>query len=192
MGPLRLILLPLAIALAACASGDSSTPGSSPTGEEVNDSGQEVVARFLLGGWVLPYDTEAADDPFAETLKTFVITSEEELREFLSGLDLVRLRGSADTLSRTDFEELVVVAVYYLWRPLKGNPLSMKAVRLKDTDLTIVLDMEDEPLGKEYPYLLAPMYIIGLERDRLPSGVPLTLRFELNGSKVASSIVVLE
>ena len=152
----------------------------------------ELVSRFLLGGWVLPMDDEPEADPFAETLKAFVITSEQELRNFLSGLDLIRIRGNMETLNRTDFSEEIVLAAYYFWRPLKGDPLYVQTVALRGTEVTIHLDLEEGPQGHESPYLLAPMSITAIDKSDLPQGTPLQVVWRVNGKEAANMMVTLD
>ena len=154
--------------------------------------GQEIVARFLQGGWVVPNGTELETDPFAETLKAFIITTEEERRSFLDGLDLIRLRRSLEPLNRTDLAQEVVLGTYYLWRPLKGDPLSLVRTTLNGTVVEVSLELEEDPQGRERPYLMAPLYIVALKREELPSKVPMTFVFLLNGEVATTRTITLD
>ena len=170
-----LLLLSTILLALSCGSGSRDTAGTAkPDGPD----GDELVSRFLLGGWVLPLGDEPEAEPFAETLKAFVITSEQELRDFLSGLDLIRMRGNAETLNRTDFSEEIVFAAYYFWRPLKGDPLYLQTIALRGTEVTVYLELEEDPQGRESPYLLAPMSISALDKSDLPAGTPPGYRVE--------------
>ena len=186
------LLLTAVLAVLACNQASDVTPGQPPSTLSAESEGEEVLTRFLLGGWVLPRHEEAKDSPFAETLRTFVITSEEELRSFLEGVSMRRLRGNPDTLNRTDFDEVLVLATYYLWRPVKGDPMSIEKVTLSGTEVRIAVDLVEDPPGKEFPYLWAPMYIVGIERTELPADVPLTLVFQVNDKVAATRSLVLD
>ena len=185
-------MLTALLAALACNQASDVTPGPTSSTLLAESEGEEVLTRFLLGGWVLPRHEEAKDSPFAETLRTFVITSEEELRSFLEGVDMRRLRGSPDTLNRADFDELLVLATYYLWRPVKGYPMSIESVTLRGTEVRIAVDLVEDPPGKEFPYLWAPMYIVGIEKADLPADVPLTLVFQVNDKVAATRSLVLD
>ena len=141
---------------------------------------------------MLPLGDEPEAEPFAETLKAFVITSEQELRDFLSGLDLIRMRGNAETLNRTDFSEEIVFAAYYFWRPLKGDPLYLQTIALRGTEVTVYLELEEDPQGRESPYLLAPMSISALDKSDLPAGTPLDIVWRVNGEEAANLMVTLD
>ena len=137
-------------------------------------------------------EAESEPDPFAETLKAFVLTSEEELRTFLEGLDLIRIRGDMRTLDKTDYSEELVLAAYYLWRPLKGDPLTLAGVALEGTKVEVLLELEQDPQGREAPYLLAPFYIAAIDKGPLPHGAPLDLVWRVNGEVAATLAVELD
>ena len=84
---------------------------------------------------------------------------------------------------RTDFDEMVVVAVYYLWRPLKGDPLSLERVTVDGAEVRIGLELEQDPQGRERPFLMAPLYVTALEREDLPDNAPLEFVFLVNGEE---------
>lgn len=153
---------------------------------------EEAVPRFLLGGWVIPRDEEGKVDAFAERLEAFVITTEEELRMFLDGLYLFRVRGNLESLNSSDFSKVVVVAAYYLWRPLKGDPLSIRAMAFNGSEANIDVELEEDPLGREYPYLLAPMNAAAVPKEDLPQGVPVKFVFSVNGEAAVTIVNTLE
>ena len=153
---------------------------------------QEVGARFLLGGWVAPKDAEPEDDPFSETLKPVIITSDQEMEEWLKSLDIGRIRGNLQALDNVDYRRVVVLGVYYQWRPLKGDPLSLERVALNGNEVRIELQLLDDPQGREFPYLLAPLNVAALERDLLPQGEPLEFIFLVNGEVAATLEGTLE
>ena len=41
-----------------------------------------------------------------------------------------------------------MVAAYYMWRPLKGDPLSIGRVVVEGTDVRIDLELEEKPQGR--------------------------------------------
>ena len=146
----------------------------------------------MLGGWILPDGDDADVSPFAESLKVVVLTTENEIRTFLNGVDLIRPRGDPQTLFRTDLEQNLILAVYYLWRPLKGDPLSIRRAVLRDDVLRVSLELVDEPQGEEFPYLLAPLSIVALDNTGLPVNRPLNIVFLLNGEAVETLEISLE
>lgn len=178
---MRLFLLCVALAALSCSPRATREASISPGPPDIG--GKEIGSRFLLGGWIVPKDLEAESDPFAETLKAFVITTEEEMRDFLEGLDFIRLRGNLEAVDRTDFGETVVLAVYYLWRPLKGDPLSLESTTVDGAEVKISLELEQDPQGRERPFLMAPLYITALERQDLPDNASLEFVFLINGEE---------
>ena len=157
------------------------------------DEPAEVASRFLLGGWVAPEGEDAeVTETFSETLRSFVVTSEQELTELLSSFDLVRVRGSLQILNQSNFDEVVVVAAYYMWRPLKGDPLSIGRVVVKGTDVRIDLELEEKPQGREAPFLMAPLQIAALAREDLPRGGAVRFQFSVNGRPGGSQSVRLD
>ena len=149
--------------------------------EESSQSG-EIPFRFLLGGWVIPVDQEA--DPFVERLEVRLVQSEEQMRDFLEGVDLLRLRGNTDILGDADFTQTLIVAAYYLWRPLKGDPLSVEKVFVDQGVVHVDMLLEDDPQGRERPYLLAPMYMFSLDKEVLRESEVHGVKVILNGAAV--------
>ena len=200
IGPSRLkterwiitILVIAVVGFLGCDSAARTAPETSPTSGTPGVQPQEVTARFLVGGWVVPKGEDVIAQPFAEALKAFVITSEQELRNFLDGLDLTRVRGSLEPLNQADFGKVVVIGTYYLWRPLKGDPLSLEKVELVGTNLEVSLELLEDPQGRESPYLMAPLNIVALEREDLPRGVPINLAFRVNGKVAATEVITLD
>ena len=187
---MRLFLLCMALVALSC--GPRATREASISPGHPDSGVKEVGTRFLLGGWIVPKDLEAESEPFAETLKAFVITTEEEMRDFLEGLDFIRLRGNLEAVDRTDFGETVVLAVYYLWRPLKGDPLSLESTTVDGAEVKISLELEQDPQGRERPFLMAPLYITALERQDLPDNASLEFVFLINGEEFAKRTLTPE
>ena len=186
----RIIILSVVLVALACNSARNVTPEPSPTPVTTPASGEEVVYRFLLAGWAFPEGEEAG--PFAETLRAFVVTTEEELRDIMDRVNLVRIRGNLESLFGADLGRVVVLATYHLWRPLKGDPLSITGVALKGSEVEVSLELLEDPLGRESPYLVAPLYIASIDREDLPRGVPLSFVFLLNGEFATARTVTLE
>ena len=187
---MKLFLLWVALALAALSCGPRAVREASVSPGSPGDGGKAVGTRFLLGGWIVPKDRDVESDPFAETLEAFVITSGDEMRDFLEGLDFIRLRGNLEAVDRTDFDEMVVVAAYYLWRPLKGDPLSLERVTVDGSEVKVSLEMEQDPQGRERPFLMAPLYITALEREDLPDKTSLEFVFLINGEESAKRTLI--
>ena len=191
-GWMRGLLISVVLATLACNATTDVRTQSSPSKVTSGTNGEEIFARFLMGGWAVPREEKPKSMPFAETLKAFVITTEEDLRDFLGGLDLYRVRGSAESLNRADFGEVVILAAYYQWRPLKGDPLSIRGITQDGTKAEIDLELLENPQGREYPYLMAPLHIAAVERRDLPRGVPLKFVFLVNGQEAATIEDILE
>ncbi len=188
---MKLFLLWVALALAALSCGPRVAREASVSPGSPGDGGKEVGTRFLLGGWIVPKDREGPG-VFDEALEAFVITSGEEMRDFLEGVNFIRLRGNLEAVDRTDFDEMVVVAVYYLWRPLKGDPLSLERVTVDDAEVKVSLELEQDPQGRERPFLMAPLYITALEREDLPDEASLEFVFLINGEESAKRALTPE
>ena len=186
-----LLLLAVLLTL-GCSGGREATQDQAQSRASRSSNGQEIVSRFLLGGWLLPKNVDSGADPFAETLKAFVITTEEELREFLDGVHLLRPRGNRESLNRTDLSRKLMVAVYYLWRPLKGDPLSLEKTVVNGTEVEVQFELLADPQGRESPFLLAPLYIAALDKEHLPLGVPIRFAFLVNGELAANRAATLE
>jgi hypothetical protein len=182
-------LLLLFVSLSCTPAGDRSgtrarrTPPPTPPPASAT-LGKELPARFLVGGWALP-QKENASSPFAETLRAFVLTSEREMQVFLEGMRVGQLRGDLKSLTENDFNRSIVVAVYYLWRPVKGDPMTIDTVRLKGDEVTVEITLVDSAPGREFPFLLAPMQVVALDQDAFPRNKPLSFNFLLNGKSAS-------
>jgi hypothetical protein len=176
--------------MAACGGGSSPTalPGATPVGTA---SSGAPLWRYVNSGWVSPHDVPAAE-VFTGRLRAYVITSEEELDAFQRSIDVKRSLGTATSLGRVKFPDSVLLAAYYLWRPLQGDPLSVTGITLKDHQATIDLELAESPQGKEYPYLYAPMTMATVDRSFFPKGEPLIFVFQLNGEPVATVSASIE
>ena len=52
----------------------------------------------------------------------------------------------------------------------------------------VLLELEDAPQGKQYPYLLAPMTMVAVDRSHFTSGAPVKFVFRLNGGLQATVV----
>ena len=117
----------------------------------------------------------------ASELRAFIIVSQEELDEFESGYVSKVTRGNQTTLGRIDFDNSVLVAAYFAWLPVRGDPLSVADVSVDDNDALVSLTLDNDPQGREYPYLYASMTMVAVERARFPQGEQVEFVFELAG-----------
>jgi hypothetical protein len=134
--------------------------------------------RYVDSGWISPEDWQEFG-PFTDELRAFVIVSQEELDSFESGFISKVNRGNATSLGRIDFETSVLLAAYYLWRPVKGDPLSVTDVIIKGDRSTVLLDLDDDAQGREFAYLYAPMVMVAVERSLFPEDDVVEFTFEL-------------
>ncbi len=136
--------------------------------------------RYVNSGWISPAD-EREFGPLASELRAFIIVSQEELDEFESGYVSKVTRGNQTTLGRIDFDTSVLLAAYYAWLPVRGDPLSIADVAVDDNAAVVRLALDDDPQGREYPYLYAPMTMVAVERALFPEGEPVEFIFQLAG-----------
>ena len=171
------VFLALAAAILLMACGGASS--SETDGPEVA-AGEAPPYRYVNSGWVYP---NVSDDlqVFSEELKVFVITSQDELDAYQQGFTTKRTLGNTTTLARIDFPNSILLAAYYLWRPFQGDPLSVEGFSVEGNRADVLLELDDSPQGKEYPYLLAPMIMVAVDRAQFTEGEALDFIFHLNG-----------
>jgi len=129
-----------ALLLAGCSGGASSSPlpaaslapaGVTPTTPPTSaptptgaPAGVETAAppiwKYVNSGWISPRNE--APGVFAQELRAFVITNQEGLDAFQESALLRVYRGSQTSLGRIQFPGSILLAAYYLWRPLQGDP----------------------------------------------------------------------
>lgn len=184
---------PLATAPAAVA---TATPTPVPTATPVPPTATpvppptptplpSVVFRYVNSGWVTPLGADYFSSPFAEQLRAAVIEGDDQLQAFQRSVFLRLSWGNQQSLARIDFQESLLLAAWYLWRPVKGDPLAVAAVRLEGGRAIVELELDDNPQGREYPYLFAPMVMVAVERAQFPNGQPpAEFEFRLNGQAV--------
>ena len=171
------LLAGLAFVLLAACSGPNMDEEAAPDG-----NGWAPLWRYVNSGWVSPVEfLEEESDPYLKELRVFVITKQEQLDEFNAGFVTKRVSGNQTTLARIDFERSIMLAAYYVWRPVQGDPLSVVGLELADNKAVVEIELSDDPQGREYPYLLAPMVMVAVDRDLFPPGEPVDFMFQLNG-----------
>ena len=136
--------------------------------------------RYVNSGWVSPLDWEEAG-PFASELRAYVLTSQEELEAFEEEFISKRSYGNPTSLGRIEFDDSVLLAAYYVWRPAQGDPLSVANLMVDGNQAAVRIQLDKDPQGREYPYLFAPMIMVATERAQFPEGEPVEFVFELDG-----------
>lgn len=135
--------------------------------------------RYVNSGWVSPIDQQSIG-AFSKELRADVITSATELEEFNSTVINKRIRGTGVTLNRADFPESVVLVAYLMWLPVQGDPLSVIDIEIDGRYVVVYLELNEEPQGREYPYLLAPMTMVALDRSEFPVDGSVSFDFVLD------------
>ena len=138
------------------------------------------VFRYVNSGWVSPLDWEESG-PFAEELRPFVIASQEELDAFEDGFISKRSYGNSTSLGRIEFDSAALLAAYYVWRPARGDPLSVADLAVEGNRALVQMELDENPQGREYPYMFAPMIMVAVERSLFPEGEPVEFVFQLTG-----------
>ena len=181
------------VLLAACQGPSASTPQiAAPTEiSEASVSAGAPLWRYVNSAWVTPHNGEQAG-AFTQELRAFVITSQEELDRFQGGFNARLTRGTITSLGRIDFLESVLVAAYYVWRPVQGDPLSVVGFSLDGRRATVKLDLEESPQGRARPYLMAPMTMVAVDRTIFPTGEPIEFVFQVNGEPAAKVIATID
>ena len=173
--PTSVSTLPPTVAPTATAT-VAPTPTRAPTPTEIAGP---PLWQYVNSGWVSPRGRQPG--VFAQELRVFVIASQEDLDAFDEGAAIRVSRGTQTSLGRIQFPESVLLAAYYLWRPLQGDPLSVTGFSLGGGQADVYLELEESAQGKEYPYLLAPMTMVAVERSLFTVGEPVEFVFHLNG-----------
>lgn len=143
-------------------------------------TGEIPAFRYVNSGWIAPVDANAAG-AFSDELRAFVIVNQDELDDFEDGYISKVSRGNTTTLNRIDFESSALVAAYYIWRPVRGDPLTVANVQANGENAVIELELSYDPQGREYPYMYAPMVMVAVERSLFPEDESVEFVFNLNG-----------
>ena len=143
-------------------------------------TGLHPTFRYVNSGWISPDDWQDLG-AFSKELRAFVIVSQDELDSFEDGYISKVSRGNATTLGRIDFDTSVLLAAYYAWLPVKGDPLTVTDVVIEGDRATALLALDDDAQGREYAYLYAPMVLVAVERSLFPADESVAFTFELAG-----------
>ena len=136
--------------------------------------------RYVNSGWIAPHHAQEAG-AFSEDLRAFVLVSQEDLNAFEDGYVGKVTRGNATTLGRIDFDQAALLAAYYVWRPVQGDPLTVADVSAVGNSAVVELELSYDPQGREYPYMYAPMVMVAVERSLFPEDEVVEFMFKLNG-----------
>ena len=145
--------------------------------------------RYVDSGWISPVNWRELG-PLARELRAFIIVSQDELDEFESGFVSKVSRGNPTSLGRIDFDTSVLLAAYYAWLPVRGDPFSVAGVLINDNEALVSLALEEDPQGREYPYLYASMTMVAMERSLFPQGEPVEFIFALAGHEPVSRTAI--
>lgn len=163
--------------VAACGGGTGTPTEESVIAADVPAS--LPLWRYVNSGWVSPTDNQNSN-AFSRELRGAVITSAEEMAEFNRAAVSKRTNGTSTTLSRAEFPGSVVLAVYLLWLPVQGDPLTVVGMEIEGNRVVVQLELEENAQGRAYPYLFAPMTMVTIDRSDLPNPGPVEFEFRLD------------
>ncbi len=174
----------LAVFLIAACSDDTVSPIVKPPESVRSDDSQELeelpLWRYVNSGWVSPLNQQSAN-AFSRELRAAVITSAAELEEFNRTVISKRTRGTGVTLNRAEFPGSVVLVAYVLWLPVQGDPLSVVGMEIEGRHVVVDLELDEDPQGRESPYLFAPMTMVTVDRTEFPAEGSMSFDFRLDG-----------
>ena len=174
----------LAMLLTVACSDDGSIPIAEYSEAGQPDSSRKMgelpAWRYVNSGWVSPLDQQSTS-VFSKELRAEVITSASELEEFNRTVISKRTRGTGVTLNRAYFPGSVVLVAYLMWLPVQGDPLSVVDIKIDGRHVVVYLNLNEDPQGREYPYLFAPMTMVALDRSELPVDGSVSFDFMLDG-----------
>ena len=169
--------------LAACGGGTTTPTGDTGKTVEPGPSAELPLWRYVNSGWVSPLDDQNAN-AFSRELRGAVITSAEEMDEFNRVVVSKRTNGTGATLSRPEFPGSVVLVAYLMWLPVQGDPLSVVGLKVNGNRAVVELELEEEPQGRAYAYLFAPMTMVTVDRSVFPDQGPIEFEFRLDKETV--------
>jgi len=169
--------------LAACGGGTTTPTGDTGKTVEPGPSAELPLWRYVNSGWVSPLDDQSAN-AFSRELRAVVITTAEEMDEFNRVVVSKRTNGTGATLSRPEFPGSVVLVAYLMWLPVQGDPLSVVGLKVNGNRAVVELELEEEPQGRAYAYLFAPMTMVTVDRSVFPDQGPIEFEFRLDEETV--------
>ena len=172
--------------LAACGGGTAAltaepeeTENTAVSQEAAENAAGLPLWRYVNSGWVSPQNEQNAN-AFARELRAVVITTAQEMVDFNRAVVSKRTRGTGATLSRPEFPGSVVLAVYLMWLPVQGDPLSVVGLEIVGNRALVELELDEDSQGREYPYLFAPMTMVTVDRSVFPEQGPVEFEFRLD------------
>ena len=175
--------------LVACGGADTASPSDGAAADAAQEATQTppLLWRYVNSGWVSPVEYFEAS-PYLDELHAFVITTQDELDAFNKSVVSKRILGNTTSLGRIDFLDSVLLAAYYVWRPVQGDPLSVVKLNVNGNSAVVDLELSDDPQGRLYPYLFAPMTMVSVNRSLFPAGQPVDFVFQFipQGFEIAS------
>lgn len=175
--------------IAACGGGTATPAVETPKSAETADAGGPAglpLWRYVNSGWVSPLNEETPN-AFSRELRAVIITSSEEMDAFNRDVVSKRTVGTSTTLSRPEFPGSVVLAVYLMWLPVQGDPLSVVGLKVDGNKAVVELELNEDAQGREYPYLFAPMTMVTIDRSVFPDQGPIEFEFRL-GEETAFTV----
>ncbi|NQW22752.1 MAG: hypothetical protein HQ475_04825 [SAR202 cluster bacterium] len=186
--PAILTVLLVTFLVAACGGG-TVTPTKDSVSADVPAS--LPLWRYVNSGWVSPSDIQGSN-AFSRELRAAVITSAAEMAEFNRAVVSKRTNGTSATLSRAEFPGSVVLAVYLMWLPVQGDPLTVVEMEIEGNRVVVQLELEEDAQGRAYPYLFAPMTMVTVDRSDLPATGLVEFEFRLDDETTVTVMVALE
>ena len=75
---------------------------------------------------------------------------------------------------------------------LRRGPLSIVGFSLDGDRADVLLELEVSPQGKQYPYLLAPMTMVSVDRSHFATGAPISFVFRLDNETEATVVATVK
>ena len=133
--------------------------------ENIRTTSKLIENRSLLKGWILPENI--TENVFEEKLETHLIYDQQEAETLLSSMKFYRAQGKLEEISSINYDDNIVLIAYYLWRPLKGNPLLVERFEINNNIVKAYITLDNNNIGKEYPLLLAPIHIVTISKSNI-------------------------
>ena len=133
--------------------------------EDIHITSKLIENRSLLKAWIVPENT--TQNVFEEKLETYLIYNQQEAETHLSSMKFYKTQGKLEEISSINYDENIVLITYYLWRPLKGNPLLIERFEINNNIINAYITLDNNNIGKEYPLLLAPIHVVAISKSNI-------------------------
>ena len=133
--------------------------------EDIHITSKLIENRSLLKAWIVPENT--TQNVFEEKLETYLIYNQQEAETLLSSMKFYKTQGKLEEISSINYDENIVLITYYLWRPLKGNPLLIERFEINNNIINAYITLDNNNIGKEYPLLLAPIHVVAISKSNI-------------------------